>query len=237
MQFRYEAGSAFGGSLAAGDNAFYMGDASGKVSKISTRATGSLEWIYRLPQSITAKPLVDVTNGLVYVSTEAGELTAIEDSTGYPAWNQIVYGTARIQAPVAICNGSVICRTFSRSLAAYDIRSGQLLGQSEPGPLSDLILTNSMTDRLYVLGVRGELSCYRPIGRMLPKISAAYDGSEIAKPGDRGSSSETAPARSTSDNWDDFDSSDSDTSSDPFEISDDMDPFSEAENPFDDNGF
>jgi len=238
VQFRFEAGSQFTGSLAAGDNAFYVGDVSGKVSKISTLDLGNLEWSYRLSQSISSVPLVDFARGLVFVSSEAGELTAINDSTGLPAWDQTVLGSARIKAPMSLCNGSVICRTFSQTLVAYDALSGQLLGQTPTVLMDGMTVVNSLTDRLYLLGRNGELSCYRPIGKTLPKISAVYGGetrtpSESQQPDSR---STTSPAPGSSENlsFQDSDPFGEPTSGDTSAESqtNQADPFGEDSDPF-----
>lgn len=170
VQFRFESGNRFGGSLTAGPNAFYVGNMAGSFSKISTRDRGSLEWTYRLSQSITAPPLLDPIQKRVYVSTEAGELTAIDDQSGSLAWNQIVFGSARVRGPIALCKGSVICRTFSHTLIAYDASSGQLLGQSPTLSLSDKMIVNGISDRVYFVDRRGSLTCLRPIGKQLPTI-------------------------------------------------------------------
>ncbi len=239
--FRYEAGSKFFGSMAAGDDAYYVGDAAGTVSKISTRQLGRLEWSYRLSQSISSKPLVDHANGQVYVSSEAGELTAIEDSTGLPAWNQTVFGNARIHSPVAICNGYLICRTLSYTMAAYDVRSGQLRGQSSTLPLGEPTITNSLTDRLYLAGRNGQISCFRPIGRTLPRISPVYERVS----GQAGEDKQPPGGFTPEDRFDGFDSDSSDSDSDPFGDSmNDSDPFGAGsdpigadDDPFGDGGF
>lgn len=238
VQFRYEAGEHFTGSLAAGDSAFYLGDASGKVSKISTRQLGSIEWSYRLPQSISSVPLIDFARGLVFVASEAGELTAIDDSTGGPAWNQTVLGMARVKAPIAVCNGSVICRTFSHSLVAFDCQTGQPLGQTSAMPLGSFTLVNSLTDRLYLFSRDGRLSCYRPIGRSLPKIASVFEGPTADKPDSERPRDGSLPSPSSR-TPDSFDADDSDPFGEPSSgqpPSDsqpmDSDPFGEDSDPF-----
>lgn len=215
VQFRYESGSRITGSLAAGDDAFYVGDVSGNFSKISTRQQGNLEWNHRLPQSISAKPLIDFSNGIVFVSTEAGELTAIEDSTGFPAWSPSTDTGTRVRAPLAVCNGSVICRTNADSLVAFDAKSGQVLNQSSSLPLSDLIVTNSMTDRLYLLELDGRLKCYHPIGRTLPRIAAVYEGQSKANVEDTQTEGSSAVNPGSQANQE-LDTMESDSGSDPF---------------------
>lgn len=170
VQFRFESGNNYGGSKAAGRDAFYIGNMSGSFSKVSTRDRGALEWTYRLSQAITAPPLLDPMRRQIYVATEAGELTAISDDSGTLAWNQIVFGSARVRGPIALCRGSVICRTFSHTLVAYDASSGQLLGQTKPLPLADKMIVNGVSDRVYLINRRGALMCLRPIGKQHPTI-------------------------------------------------------------------
>jgi outer membrane protein assembly factor BamB len=214
VQFRFESGKRFGGSLTAGQDAFYVGNIGGSFSKISIRDRGVLEWTYRLSQSITAPPLLDPLQKRIYVSTEAGELTAIDDQSGSLAWNQIVFGSSRVRGPIAICRGSVICRTYSHTLIAYDSSSGQMLGQSSPLPLADKMIVNGISDRVYLINRSGSLTCLRPIGKQLPTIfqSAiieATDSSKELEPEEVEQLREREPTRSP-------DPFDTDPAADPF---------------------
>ncbi len=176
VEFRYETGSQLSGCLAAGVDAFYAGDSSGTFSKISTTDQRALMWSQDLPHGLTSKPLVDDASGLVFVATIAGDLIALDNSTGHAAWTFETSQGARIRGPICVVGEHLICRTYLGTLAAVDIRSGQLLSETPSQSLSETMITNNMTDRVYVLGPFGELQCLRGIGKSLPKISAAFAG-------------------------------------------------------------
>jgi outer membrane protein assembly factor BamB len=236
VEFRFETGDRFLGSLASGKDAFYIGDLAGSFSKILTPELGSIAWTYRLSQAISSPPLLDPVRGKVYVSTEAGELTCIDDRTGTLAWNQIVFGSARVRGPIAVCNGRVICRTFSHTLVAYDGSSGQLLGQTSTLPLADKMVVNSATDRVYLIDRDGRLVCLRPIGKTLPTILTAGlapvdEAAETRSTEDRPS---TEQDQTPADGSDPFPTDPFET--DPFGGEPNADPF-DAGDPFESNPF
>jgi outer membrane protein assembly factor BamB len=176
VQFRYEARGGLTDSLAVGKDAFYVGGNDGSLAKISFQ--GRIEWTFHLSHPVTSPAIVDQENGLVFVSSEAGELTAVDESTGYEAWDSSV--KASIRGPIALSGLNVICRTTDDRLTAYDKKTGQLLSDESSGlrrsgstsnqSMLPAMLINTMTDRVYMASSGGRLQCLRPIGREIPKI-------------------------------------------------------------------
>lgn len=170
ISFRYETGSGLAVGPGVSSNAFYLGDLAGVVTKIVTTNQGSVAWKYRMTQSISSRPLVDQQQGLVFVCTDAGEFIALDDSTGMPVWEKSVYDGVRILAPVAVMQGRVICRTGSDTFAAFDTRTGQLMGETTQVRMTNSIIANDVTDRLYVVSTSGQIQCLRAMGRQLPRL-------------------------------------------------------------------
>ncbi|MBX3421570.1 MAG: PQQ-binding-like beta-propeller repeat protein [Pirellulaceae bacterium] len=192
IQFRYECGARFVGSLAAGRDAFYIGDAAGTFCKILTSENGVSQWKIRFSQSISAMSLVDQQQGIAYVCSESGELNAVDDSTGSLVWARSAYCATGIRGPIAIANSTVVTRTLANTLVAHDSKSGRQISETPSLPLMDMMFVNDLTDRVYLLGNHGQLQCLRPRGKVLPKINRVAD-----QPSDSPATTASAAAPST----------------------------------------
>jgi outer membrane protein assembly factor BamB len=195
VQYRFESRSGLSSSLAAGTDAFYIGDGNGVLTKISP--SGSVLWRFNMAQPITSAAFIDNNHGLVLAACESGELTAIDDATGIEAWPSPVAGTARVRGIVASTDSAIFARTLNDTFLAIDPKSGQILGQSGNIRLASEMLVNTLTDRLYIADEMGQLQCYKPIGRDLPTISRSLKRARPSPKTDPESSS--APAERPAD--------------------------------------
>lgn len=160
---RYETSSAIAGSLAAGNNAVYVGTTGGSISKISADSRlGSIAWEYRSSDPISAPALIDGDS--VYVANEGGVLISIGDnSSGLANW--ITYGN--VERVVGSAGDNVFCITKAKRLVAFDKASGRKVAATAPIDTS-MTITNPSTNRVYVVTRDGRLVCLRPVGSELP---------------------------------------------------------------------
>lgn len=224
VQFRYESRGGITDSMAVGKDAFYIGCLDGTISKVSF--AGQIVWSFHLSHAITSPALVDQENGLVFVCSESGELTAIEDATGFEAWGDSV--KSNIRGPMALAGSNVICRTTDDRLLALDRKAGQYAaGQSVVAKIKSTssqqmlpaMFMNTLTDRVYVASSNGRLQCLRPFGREIPKVFKP-----IAAPAFK--ANESQPVEDTT-----RASSSSDMGSDPFGAGSLDDPAGSATDP------
>lgn len=176
---RYETSSAISGSLAAGNNAFYVGTVGGSLSKISVQQRlGAIAWEHRTSSPITAPALV--AGKAVYVATESGTLLSLaDDNSGLANWIKAGFAVRQV---VGVSGKHVICTTKSNQLAAFDADTGSLVYQTQPILLATPIV-NAKSDRVYVLDNIGRLQCLRPIGSELPKMTVPFVPAENSEDG------------------------------------------------------
>jgi outer membrane protein assembly factor BamB len=179
VTFRYESRAVLS-SLSAGAQAFYAGFDDGTLAKLTT--DGKIGWRFNLSHPISERALVDRDNGLVFVASESGEFTAIDDSTGIEAWPQSVHSS--IRGAIGVTADNVICRTTDDSLVAIDKKTGQIRGKTSSKPLQYAMQLNGLTDRIYLVGNHGQLQCLRPLGKVIPKVYQAIAAPEKKTPSD-----------------------------------------------------
>jgi outer membrane protein assembly factor BamB len=162
---RYQAPGTMTGSLAVGNGAFYAGSTIGTLAKISTEdRVGKIEWDYRAGESIEAPAFVAGTH--VFVPTDAGNLIAIDDATGYAAW---ILDGLRAKTIIGRASNKVFFTTTSGELSAVDIASGQRVATTSTMELSAPVV-NPVSDRIFIISKSGSIQCLRPIGAVLPSF-------------------------------------------------------------------
>lgn len=193
--YRYEASSGITRSLSSGSDGFYIGSLDGTLTKVSF--DGKIVWSFHLSYPIDQPALLDTKNGLVFVATESGELTAIDDATGYEAWPKSVRGD--VFCPIALSGSNVLCKTVDDRLIAFDRKSGQPQGITTNMKLGKTQVINSSTDRTYLISSKGQIQCLRPIGKDLPTLVTAIQAKPKEKrPVEAEPSSEPAATEATS---------------------------------------
>ncbi len=189
---RYETNSSITGSLAAANNAFYVGTAGGLVSKFNVeQRIGTIAWEYRVGQTITAAPLV--VGDQVLVASEAGNLVSIDDKTGIATW--IDSGRGIVQ-PIAKADGKVFCLNRPGQLVAYDAQTGSLVGRTTPFRTGTPLL-NQLNDRVYLISANGRVQCLRKVGAQLPTMITAVQTVEEEPQDDQGTPETAADPLST----------------------------------------
>lgn len=192
IDFRYEAQSGITGSLAPGNDGFYVGGNDGGLAKVSY--DGRIHWTFHLSHPIASPALYDVENKTVFVSSESGEFSCVDDASGYEAWQNSVH--ADVRGPIGIAGSSVICRTNDDRLVALDRKTGQIVGSTNNHIMLPAMSVNAVTNRIYLIGNTGQIQCLRAIGRDLPRVFKAVQApvEKPEQPSSESNSTEESPA-------------------------------------------
>jgi hypothetical protein len=94
--------------------------------------------------------------------------------------------------------------------------------------MTEAIIANDVTDRLYVVNTSGQIQCLRATGRHLPRLLHAIPKSALETKSSRVAAADSETAGSTSESIDELQLGDdplSDTSSPDSDASMDSDPF------------
>ncbi len=191
--------------------------------------TGDTLWNFPAGGPIREKPLA--ADGNVFVTTEDGQAISINADTGEQNWS--ASGIDRI---VAASGSRLYCLTSDRQLAAVDVATGgRIASTSIRG--TGTAAVNPNTDRVYLVGNNGVISCLRergqrwPIARMPVRIAvAAEEPQEEAKPAVAETVDNTPSAEMEDsggmDDGDAFAEEEADNTDDSFD--DDEDPFADG---------
>lgn len=214
---RYETSASITGSLASGNNSFFVGTTNGSLSKISVEdRLGEIGWEYRLGQTISAPALI--VGESVYACAESGTILALENADGMERWR---VDTQNLTHPIAECGGKVFAYSSSKQLVALDKATGRELARSQAMNLGSPII-NAVTDRVYLVNAVGQVQCLHPQGRDLPTFFSVPTPEENAQ--------EKSPAMQTQGGG----------NQSPFGAAEpaggDANPFSDSGNPFDAGG-
>jgi outer membrane protein assembly factor BamB len=165
---RYESNASITGSLAAGNDAFYVANSRGALSKVSSsERLGRILWEYRSGELTTAPPLV--LGESVFVASEAGTLASVNDADGFANWT---LPGAAIQQPIAKAGNRVFCTDNKGHLLAVDAETGMLVALSNTLRMAKPVM-NQLNDRVYLVTNAGQVQCLRPVGGELPTMIEA----------------------------------------------------------------
>ncbi len=163
---RYQSSTPIEGCIGAGNNAFYVGNAGGRLSKIVINdRLGTVSWEYLTGHAFASAPLI--VGKYTFAATDDGVLNCINDVDGTEAWSS---HSVAVREPVAVANNLVICRTQANEIVGFNIENGEIVGRAQARNLSQA-LHNQLSDRVYLLGRQGQLVCLRPTGSTVPKLT------------------------------------------------------------------
>lgn len=184
--FNFEARTPLGGPISFHGDGLYVGDVTGKVTKVALDRTGRIAWRLMIGDALGAPPMVyDQT---VYVTTDIGNMFAADDRTGIPTWQS---PAPRVKSILAATKDKVYCRSLIDRLLTVDAKTGKTLGETSPAVI-DVEIVNHLNDRIYFISKAGQISCLRQAGKdyVLPHFHQALPTpTETPKP-----RSGTAPA-------------------------------------------
>ena len=164
---RYQSTTRFERCLGVGNDAFYVGNVGGRLSKIVINdRLGRTAWEFISGQAFSTPPLV--VGSQVFAATDDGVLNCIDDAEGTEMW---MSGVLAVREPLAVANNIVYSRTQANQIVGLDTKTGNIVGTATTRNLG-LALMNQLTDRLYLIGKQGQVECLRPIGAEVPKLVA-----------------------------------------------------------------
>ena len=162
---RYQSTTQIAKCIGTGNNAFYVGNRGGRLSKIVVdERIGRTAWEFLSGQAFSSAPLI--VGSHVFAATDDGALNCINDVEGTEAW---LSNSMAIREPLAVAGNVVYSRTQANEIVGLDVASGKVVGRSSAKNLGDTLL-NQLTDRVYLVGSHGQLQCLRPIGGEVPKL-------------------------------------------------------------------
>lgn len=162
---RYKSTTPIAKCVGTGNNAFYVGNESGRLSKIVIDdRIGKTAWEHVGGHSYSSAPLVIGEH--VFVSTDDGALNCLADKDGSEVW---LSRSMAIREPLAVVGNLVYARSQSEEVVGFDVATGKVAGRANANNIAD-VLMNQLTDRVYLIGNHGQLQCLRPIGSDVPKL-------------------------------------------------------------------
>ncbi len=185
-------------------------------------ASQIIQWEFFTGQSLDQPPYA--MDGTVYVPTSQNELFALDVETGKAKWS-----TAGVRRVISGLGEQLYCEGPRGELITVHTDDGRQIGELAIGN-ADQVLTNVLTDRIYIVRGNGRIECVHEEGARWPTLHIPLIADEAA--GDTASSEdadaveEPASSGGTGDEENPF--------SGPAAVMDDGDPFAAAgdENPF-----
>jgi len=155
-------------AAASGDR-FVFGSEAGQVYGV--RATRSGEVMFNRPFGEPFYESPFLFGGKVLLPSTYGNLFALDEQTGEPVWQNPVPSVDRI---VGAFDGRAFVQLLSGAFAAVDLESGKI-GDADRSLRPSRLLTNRVTDRLYLVNSLGTVQCLSPIGSELPRVRELTD--------------------------------------------------------------
>jgi outer membrane protein assembly factor BamB len=201
-----------------------------------------IQWEFFSGQSLSEPPYA--LDKAVYVPTSQNELIKLNASDGQLQWE-----TTGVRRVVSGLRDRLYCESTNGDLVTLDTKAGRLLGRA---PLSrqDHMLTNTLTDRIYLVRGNGLIECLRATGARWPTLhlplpqldtdeQTPVDGESetaISEPDSLGDSDDAGDISEDDPFADNATPADSMDEEDPFAAGDDQDPFAtdagDEQNPF-----
>ena len=136
-------------------------------------STGEILWRFSTGDTTTNAPIVVGNN--VYVVTKYQGTFCIDAPTGKENW-----WAKEVHQFVAATDERVYGILPSGRMTVLDRQNGTSLG-TMPTVLSDIVFTNSQTDRIYVASTSGLLQCIHVMGADWPLLHVSFESPEPPK--------------------------------------------------------
>ena len=222
--FRLKTDGIVSGKIAATANDhFYFGSEIGQVYGVKATRTGKVLWSQPYGEPFYNAPLV-IGDQLLIRSTY-GNLYSLGTADGLMTWTD---STPNIDELIAAFDGKLYVKLLSGGLAAIDLGSGKTI-KTFNAIQPRILLPNTQTDRLYLVGETGSVQCLRPVGATLPTLNPATKGRPSDAPPEESAEDEpvgpSAMAAAEDAPTDPFAAG----GGDPFGASDAADPFGAAD--------
>lgn len=169
-----------GGSLAADDNALFVGSLDGRIYSLDKR-TGQILWSNEYGEEFAGQPLV--AGGRVYFGSNAGSVRALDAKTGQVLWQYKTRGA--IKGAMALKDNVLYFGSGDGNVYAFDEISARLRWQRRTGAAVQAVaavekgvLASSLDNFVYLLSLhKGSLVWRQQLpGRLSSKPITAADG-------------------------------------------------------------
>ncbi|QDU53878.1 outer membrane protein assembly factor BamB family protein [Aeoliella mucimassa] len=161
IRYRFESAGRIMGHPASVDGTLYFTSTNGYLYAINEQ-NGQQIWRYSVGSPISKPPLV--VDGMAYVATDEPSLHAVDIQTGTLRW--LTPGVSRV---AGVGKTNVYGMNRFGQLLVVDSRSGVPLGQLETC-LSTMTVSNSTTDRIYLVNSTGLVQCMHEVGSDEPYL-------------------------------------------------------------------
>ncbi len=164
--WRYESSTPVRNCLASANGAFYVGTEGGKFSKMIVEARdGRILYEFLASEPLTSRPLIH--GSTAYFAADTGTLFSVDDKTGSQNW---VSRSIAVQYPMAVIGNILVCTTRGGGIAGFDVANGHMQFSRRLSEPLGQVVSNQLTDRLYLVGASGHVLCLRPVGGEAPKM-------------------------------------------------------------------
>ncbi len=237
VSFRLNASAPIVSAATAGLGLIYSASVDGFVYGIDEQV-GKLDWNVSTGAGVTQSPVLH--GGHLYVVTDADKLFRLDAKEGLfsDRWQDPLSGIKKI---VGFGKQTIYCLDSGGGLVGVD-RETKAVTKRIASSNIELVLTNDITDRLFLATETGFVQCLHETASLQPKLldaegmgsgtrgSGSKDGSGTKGSGTKGSG--TKDGSSTKDSDNPFGESSDDDGSNPFGESSDEDEDEDDSNPF-----
>ena len=163
--FRLDTDGIVSGRIAtANGNRFFFGSEAGQVYGLEASRSGQVLWSQPYGEPFYDAPMV--ADDRLLIRSTYGNLYALSLEDGSMLWDQSVPNIGNL---VAAIDGRAYVTTLSGVLSVLDLKSGQRMASfGELRPTS--WLTNTLTDRIYLVSQAAEVQCLRLENADLPNF-------------------------------------------------------------------
>lgn len=176
MLFRLKTDGIVSGRIAAatGDR-FYFGSESGQVYGLRATRSGIVMWSTPLGEPFYKGPLV--FDDEVMLRSTYGNLFALSLEDGHLMWPRPVPSVGEL---IGVLGGQLYATTLSGGLTVIDAKTGARVA-SYPNVRPADFITNTLTDRIYLVSNSGDVQCLRREGAELPTIIRQPDANPVVE--------------------------------------------------------
>ncbi|EMI40628.1 PQQ-binding-like beta-propeller repeat protein [Rhodopirellula sp. SWK7] len=169
-QFRLNTDGIVGGApAAAAGNRFFFGAASGQIYGLRATRSGVVLWSRPTGDPIFDSPIV-FDEKVLFRSTY-GNLMCVDAVTGKDVWDRLASGVSQV---LGVIGDRIYAKTLSGSLVVLDTADGRRVHQL-PGSSPDVLMTNIVSDRLYLVDHLGAIQCLHRPGADMPTLRASVE--------------------------------------------------------------
>jgi len=167
----------------------------GTVIHATTARTGSYLWRVNLAIPTSHTPVCD--NKHAFILSDDGRVVALDLQTGKQLWGSYV---GHVDQIVGVGKEHLYIQNDRGSLSKLRVSDGQV--EATSSAMVDMVIPNSVTDRLFIATKDGHISCLRETGSLQPTVfNPPKKSADSAKPaaGNAPSKTPTNPAANSDD--------------------------------------